>query len=136
MAAAITTYYINKLWDNLITQALADGTMTVALSTTEPQVNDAATSGLDNVTEPTGGSYARITLTGANWSAAADRAKSTSSNITFPAPTADWGSIGWVVLYAGTRAIFFAPLAEIVDVTAYGDQINIPAGTLSLAAPL
>ena len=123
----ITTSSINAMLDSLIT-----GPVQVALSTTKPLLSSTDPSGVIAVTEPTGGSYARVTLPLTGWEAAADRMKRTSTDITFPAPTGDWGSVGWVVIYSGTEVIFFGALDRLVDVTAGGDQLNIPANTLSI----
>lgn len=47
-------------------------------------------------TEVTGGSYARVTTSGASWNAASGSAPSTTSNsatLSFPAATASWGTV-------------------------------------------
>jgi hypothetical protein len=132
--SGITTAVANTALDAIISTY---GTMTVALSSTQPIIDDSNPAGISNVTEPSGGSYARVTLPTSAWATATNRIKATNTDITFPAPTADWADgIGWVVVYAGTQAIHFGDLSETIDVTAYGDQINIPAGTLSLSATL
>lgn len=56
----------------------------VGLSSTTP--TDAGT----NVTEPSGGSYARVQVTPAQWDAAASGATSNNAEKTFPQATADW----------------------------------------------
>lgn len=70
----------------------APATVYVALYTALP--TDAAASG----TEVSGGAYARVAVTNntTNWPAATGTAPTTKSNgtsITFPAPTANWGTI-------------------------------------------
>lgn len=63
------------------------GTLHIALSSTTP--NDAG----GNVTEPSTGSYARVSTSGADWGAATGTAPATKSNTaakTFPQATADW----------------------------------------------
>lgn len=63
------------------------GTLHIGLSSTTP--TDAG----GNVTEPSGGSYARVSTSGADWGAATGTAPATKSNTaakTFPQATADW----------------------------------------------
>lgn len=62
-------------------------TMYLALSSTTP------TEAGGNFTEPSGGSYARVSTAAADWGAASGTAPATKSNTatkTFPAATADW----------------------------------------------
>jgi hypothetical protein len=64
-------------------------TMYLALSSTTP------TEAAGNFTEPSGGSYARVSTVAADWSAAANTAPADKTNTavkTFPAATADWSS--------------------------------------------
>lgn len=67
----------------------------VGLSTTTP--NDDGT----NVSEPSGGSYARVETTNnlTNWPAATDGVKENGAEITFPQATASWGTVTHVVMY-------------------------------------
>lgn len=65
------------------------GTLYIGLSSTTP-----AEAG-SNFTEPSGGSYARVSTTASDWSAASGTApavKTTTASKTFPAATADWAS--------------------------------------------
>lgn len=79
----------------LLDHFLTDGaytppsTMYIALSSTTP------TEAGGNFTEPSGGSYARVSTTAADWAAASGTApatKATSTTKTFPTATADWVS--------------------------------------------
>lgn len=128
----LTDYYANKALQAIVTDA---GTMNVGLSTTKPVITSTGSVGATNITEPTGGSYARLSLATTDWDAAANRIKVTNKTLTFPAPTADWGSIGWVVVWSGTRVVFFGDLAQKINVVAGGDQVSIPSGTISLYLP-
>lgn len=64
-----------------------------------------ATTDIGGGTEVTGGSYARVSVAplDANWSAPVDVAGSMESSnvaaITFPAPTADWGTVTHYALF-------------------------------------
>lgn len=64
-------------------------TMYIGLSSTTP------TEAAANFTEPSGGSYARVSTAAADWAAATGTApatKSTSTAKTFPTATADWAA--------------------------------------------
>ncbi len=73
----------------------APATLYVALYTVIP--TDASASG----TEVTGGSYARVAVTNnaTNWPAASAGAKANGTAITFPAPTAAWGTVVGFAIY-------------------------------------
>ena len=130
MSAGITDYYINTMLNTL------RGSATVALSTTQPVLAMTGLIGATNITEPSSSAgYARQNLAASDWNAAANRILSTNVDITFPSATADWGEVGWVVVYSGTRVVFFGELARKVNVVNGGDQVTIPAGTLSLYLP-
>lgn len=81
----------------------AIGTVYVALYTATP--TDANASG----TEVTGGGYARVAVTNnvTNWPAASGTAPTRKANgtaITFPAPTANWGTITSFAIYDASTA--------------------------------
>lgn len=107
-----TDYAENKIVDAVFrAQALgAPATMYVALFTTAEDDTGAGT-------EVTGGSYARVAVTGAlaNWAgtqaagsttASTGTSGTTSNNgaITFPAPTANWGVITGFALFDAASA--------------------------------
>ena len=110
--AAMSDFAENKVIDTIFRAqtAFAPATLYVGLATTA--CSDSATG-----TEVTGGSYARVAVTSslANWagtqSAGSTTASSgtggtTSNNIvlTFPAPTANWGSITHVPIMDAATA--------------------------------
>lgn len=82
----------NALLDSLYGSG-TPATRYYGLSTTQP-ANDGT-----NITEPSGGSYARVAVTNnsTNWPAASARAKSNGTAMMFPSPTGSWGVIGWWV---------------------------------------
>ena len=100
----------------------------VALSTTPPTDSGA------NVSEPAGGSYARIGIlnTGAKWVAASAGEKANADDIIFPTAAALWGTIGWWCLY---DAVTYGTMhhwgilqtARVIDI---GDQFRFLAGDL------
>jgi len=73
----------------------APATVYVSLYTVTP--TDASASG----TEVTGGSYARVAVTNnaTNWPASSGGAKANGTAITFPAPTASWGTVVAFAIY-------------------------------------
>lgn len=104
----------------------------VGLSSTTP------TSTGTNVTEPSGGSYARVSTSSSDWAAAsnADPTLVTNSNaITFPTATADWvagSNLTHMVAYDASSAgnmIGYAQLATAKPVT-NGDTAEFAAGDI------
>ena len=70
----------------------------VGLSSTTPAQGAPVT----NVTEPSGGAYARVATSGATWNTPAAGTTSNAAAITFPTATADWasgGNLTYGVLY-------------------------------------
>ena len=97
----------------------------IGLSTTTPSGTDT------NVTEPVGNSYARVTTTGATWTASTAGAIDSAAVITFPTATAaGWGTVSHVVAYdaltGGTLLWWAAITAQAV---AAGVTVTIPAGS-------
>lgn len=88
---SFTDFLENELLDHVWGAAAysAPATLYVALSTTT--IADDGT----NMTEPSGGSYARVAVTNnaTNWPAASGGAKANGTAITFPTATAGWGAI-------------------------------------------
>lgn len=68
------------------------------------------------------GGYARVTVTAADWEAAADGEKSTVW-MQFPAPTAEWSSAAthWALIASGEVLWDSGPLTEPLEVTGAGD---------------
>lgn len=110
--SAMSDYLENKLVDlTLRGQAFtAPATLYVSLHTT-------ATTDAGGGTEVTGGSYARVAVTAslANFagtqsagstvaSSGTGGATSNNGTITFPAPTATWGTVGWFGIWDASTA--------------------------------
>ena len=126
-----------------VEQAILDGfftdpawtppaTMYIALSSTTP--TDAG----GNVTEPSSGSYARVSTVAADWAAASGTAPATKANSatkTFPTATGDWLSganlTHWVLYDASTSGNpqFWGTITTPKPVL-NGDTPSFPAGTL------
>jgi hypothetical protein len=142
--SALSDYLENKLIDFLLrAQAFVPpATLYVALYTTNQ--NDADSGEV----EVTGGSYARVAITSslANWagtqaaastSASSGSSGTTSNNaaITFPAPTANWGTItGMAVLDAssGGNLWWYCPLTTPKTVNNGDAAPSFAAAALSL----
>jgi len=115
---------------------LGDGspaTVYVALSLSVP-ANDGT-----NVTEPSGGSYARVAVTNnsTNWPDAVARSKSNGNAIVYPTATADWGDITDFALYdASTAGTFmgWGALDTLATINT-GSTPSFPAGSLVVNAP-
>lgn len=141
MASGFSGYYENLSLDYKISSA---GTCQVALSTTEPFLDDTvitgSTQGLlaGSFTEVVGGSYARQSLPVASWDAAVDRIKTTNAAITFPSPTADWGIVQYFVIFdsTGTRALLVGALDTEFEILDGGEALSIPIGGISIDHPL
>lgn len=120
--AALSDYLENKLIDQIFRgQAYTfPATLYVGLLTAAPSDSGGGT-------EVSGGSYARVSVTSslANWagtqgagtttaSTGTSGTTSNNSNITFPAPTANWGTVSHVGIYdaaSGGNLLFWAALS-------------------------
>lgn len=112
----------------------APATYYVGLSTTVP------TNTGTNVTEPAGNGYARVAVTNntTNWPAAASRAKSNGTQITFPTATGTgWGTVTHFVIYdAGTGGNFRAWGSLNTSQAIGGNSMaSFAAGALVINAP-
>lgn len=142
-AASLSNYLENKLADALLrAQAYTmPATVYVALATTSS--SDTACG-----TEVSGGSYARVAVTSslANWAgtqsagstvASTGTGGTTSNNasITFPAPTANWGTVvGYCVFDASTSGnlLFYAALTASKTINNGDAAPSFAAGALTL----
>lgn len=128
----LATAEANRLLDAQVGKtAYTLPTIYVGLSSTVPTI--AGT----NVTEPSGGAYARVATTAATWAAAASGATSNALAITFPAASADWlagANLAYGVLYdaasAGTLRSF-GTIAVPKSILS-GDTATIAIGDLDI----
>ncbi len=141
-AQAFSDYLENKLVDQIFrAQAYTfPSTLYVGLST-------AACSDTGFGTEVTGGSYARVAVTGslANWAgtqsagsttASTDTGGQTSNNnaINFPTPSAGWGTVThWFIADASSSGnlLFCASLTTSKTINS-GDSVSFAAGALTV----
>lgn len=90
-------------------------------------------------TEVTGGSYARVTVAAAGWNAATAGEPTVGDNvgaITFPAATADWGTVVAVGLWDASTAGNMRIWATVSPgkVVSNGDTVSIAAGAFDVKA--
>lgn len=139
--AAMSDYLENKLIDMLRGQAFSwPATVHVALFTGTPTDSTGGT-------EVTGGSYARVAVTSslANWAGTQSAGSTTASTgntgttsnnnaITFPAPTANWGSISGFALMdaaSGGNMLIYGALNTPKTVNSGDAAPQFAAGALS-----
>lgn len=111
----------------------APATYYVGLSTTAP-ANDGT-----GITEPVGNGYARVSVANnaTSFPAASSRAKSNGVVITFPTPTAAWGTVGWFVLMDASTAGAMHAWGQLADAQNpdVSSPVYFPAGSLVINAP-
>lgn len=140
--SAMSDYLENKLVDQLFRGQTAPTTTTlyVALYTAAP--SDAG-----GGTEVTGGSYARVAVTSslANWAGTQSAGSTTASTgtggqtsnnaaITFPTPSASWGTVTHFAIYdaaTGGNELFWGALT-IAKTINQADTVTFPTGSLSI----
>lgn len=130
---ALSTYTKNKVIDHLNGKtSYTMPTIYVAVSSTTPAADGS------NVTEPSGGAYARVATSGATWNAASSGSATNASTITFTAASADWVSgsnLTYAVLYDASTSgnmIGYGALSVAKDIL-NGDVLSVPAGSLSVS---
>lgn len=96
MAGSATDYLENKIVDHFLTGKTSTTKPTVYLALFTVAPTDSTTG-----TEVTGGAYARVATAGTDWNAASGGVATNATILTFPTPTAGWGT---VVAVAGCDA--------------------------------
>lgn len=89
-------------------------------------------------TEVTGGSYARVAITqaDANWNqvVSSNTVWANANAITFPSPTANWGSVQCIALFdasSGGNMLAYATLSSTLNVTSGSPAPTFPASSLA-----
>jgi hypothetical protein len=125
-------YLENAVLDHIVgktTYALP--TTYIGLSSTTPAEDGT------NVTEPSTGSYARVSTAGADWNAASAGATSNANAITFAQATADWvagADLTYLVAYDAVTSgnpLFYGALTVAKPVL-NGDTASFPAGDIDI----
>ena len=124
----VTTYYLNLVAGNLMGTKTSPGIPSnyyIGLSKTTP------TAAGGNVSEPSGGGYARIAMS--NMSAPSSGVVKNSQEIAFAEATVSWGSITYVVVYdaaTGGNLLMYSALPAAKNITS-GDQARFKTGSLT-----
>ena len=112
---------------------LFGGTVEIALSTTDPTEDGSG------ITEPSGGGYARASVTNnsTNFPAASSGTKSNGTAITFPTATATWGTLSHWALYDGGVLKIYGELDDGAGTPTTrevltGDDFSFPIGQLRI----
>ena len=140
--SAMSDYLENKIVDQLFRGQTAPTTSTlyVALLTAAPSDSGGGT-------EVSGGSYARVAVTSslANWAGTQSTGSTTASSgtggqtsnnvaITFPTPSAGWGTVTHFGIYdasTGGNLLFYGALT-ISKTINQSDTVTFPAASLSV----
>lgn len=138
---AMSKYLFNQLIDHVFRTATMakPAHLYLALFTTQPNVDGSGT-------EVSGGSYARVqldplnanyTATQGGTSGASSGSAGTTTNaaaFTFPAPTGNWGNVGYWALFDASSGgnLWLCGSLQAVQVVLSGDPApSIPIGALS-----
>lgn len=136
MAGSKSAFFENKALDNVLgspnTAYVAPGTVYIALSTATFSTASTGTS----MSEVTGGSYARVTVTNntTNWPAASAGSKANGAVFTFPAATAAWGTVQSFYIVdalSGGNILYGADLTTSRTIN-NGDTASFAVGAITL----
>ena len=104
------------------------GATSIGLSTTAPNADGS------NITEPTGGSYARVNYAG-SMDTPSGNSVTNDEIIYFPETTGSWGTVTHYVLFNGNTPIIGGPLSQSVNIpSGYVPLIRVGQLNLSVAA--
>jgi len=126
---SLSNYYEDSLLDTIL-----EASLYLALCTADP--TDAGTGAAMNEVADAG-SYARVNITTATWSAASGGDKTNEAVITFPAATGAWGTVThWAILDSTTHGagnIVWHGALTAPKVVASGDTPRFPIGDATLS---
>jgi hypothetical protein len=140
--SAMSNYLENKLVDQLFRGQTAPTTSTLYVALFSAAPNDAG-----GGTEITGNNYSRVSVTSslANWAGTQSTGSTTASSgtggatsnnaaITFPTPSATWGTVTHFGIFdaASSGNLLFHGALSISKTINQGDTVSFPAGSLSV----
>jgi len=129
MAGSFSNYTENKVLDHIVGKtSFTMPTAYVALSIADP-TDDAS-----GLTEPSGGSYARVQTSGSDWNAASSGSITNAEDISFPTATASWGTISHFALMdasSGGNMLAHGSLTTEKAVGS-GDTLKFAAGDITI----
>jgi hypothetical protein len=127
--SGFSDFWENEVLDHLFDKGVyAAPAIYVALSCADPDDDGASAA------EPSGGSYARIETSNADWTPASDGVIRNADAIEFAPASAAWGTITHFVLYdaaVGGHPLAHGPLG-IAQTVAAGDTVRFPPGDLNV----
>jgi len=124
--AALSDYLENKLLDHIVGKtSYTMPSVWVGLYTVTP--SDAG-----GGTEVTGGSYARKSTVGSDWTAASGGALSNAQVITFIPATADWGAVVAFALFDAASAGNMLAWGTVTKTIQNGDTASFAIGDLDI----
>lgn len=131
----LTDFTVNEILDQLFGAAAYTAPATLYAAALLVLPVDADTG--STIVEPTGGSYARKSLTNnlTNFAAAASRLKQTDQDITFATATADWGiiiAVGLVDASSAGNLLWWGELTASKEVLS-GNVLKVAAGDLAIS---
>lgn len=122
----------NEVLDHVVGKAAyTSPTVYIGLSSTTPAEDGT------NVTEPSGGSYARVVTGASDWNVAAAGATANANAITFAQATADWVSAANLTYLVAYDALtvgneLFYGLLTVAKPVLNGDTASFPAGDIDI----
>jgi hypothetical protein len=125
-------YLENSVLDHVVGKTpYTSPTVYIGLSSTTPAEDGT------NVTEPSTGSYARVSTAAGDWNAAASGATSNANAVTFVQATADWvagADLTYLVAYDALTVgnELFYGLLTVAKPVLNGDTASFPAGDIDI----
>lgn len=134
MASGFSDYFENKVVGYLFGNVAYSLPATYYVGLWTASLSDASTG--STAGEPSGGSYARVSVTNnsSNFDAASGGATANTNLITFPMATASWGTVTYVGLCdasTGGNLIAYAQLGTSISVAQY-DTVIFKPGDLDI----
>jgi len=127
---SFSNYWENEVLDHLFGKgSYAPPTIYVGLSTADP--GDDAT----GLSEPSGGGYARLATSAANWNSASGGSLDNASVVAFGEATGDWGTVTHFALFdaaTGGHLLAHGALSQAKTVSS-GDTLRFVAGDLDVS---
>ena len=122
-------YWENKILDHLFGKgSYTPPTIYVGLSTADP------TDESSGLSEPSGGSYARVSTVPGDWNVASGGATGNANDLTFPEATGNWGTITHFALFDAESAgnMLAHGTLSVSKTISSGDTVKFPAGDLDV----
>lgn len=131
---SMTHYLEGKVIDNVLRNTAYTPPTTVYIGLFTSTVDKTAAG-----TEVSGGSYARQSMAFGAAGSASSSGQTTSNTaaVTFPNPTAAWGTVTYVAFFdasSGGNMLLFGLIDTPITVTSGGSAVQVPIGGLTITA--